>query len=223
MGMMPGFLFDLDGVLIDSAEFHWEAWLELGKEDKRIQFTRDAFLASLGKRNDLIIKENAPEVSPSEWPAIAKKKEEIFRRLTKDKITLLKGMEPFLKELKEKKVPHIIASSTPKVNLEFFIKITVLGRYFDLYVSADEVKEGKPAPDIFVEAAHRLGYDPKKCIVVEDAPAGIRAGKKAGCFVVGLATTHPEKDLHEADLVYKDATFLKLDTVIAAFEKRLSK
>lgn len=211
------FLFDNDGVLIDSSEFHWQSWQLLMEEEPSLKMDRDQFIHGFGKRNDLILKEifpNAPEEKRRAW---AERKEELFRQCARGKISLLPGMERFLKEIEKAGIPRIIASSTPVENLEMYIHSTVLGNYFEHYLSAEEVAHGKPYPDIFLAAAKQLGFDPKDCIVVEDAPAGIEAGKAAGAFVVALETTHTKESLSDYDMIYASPSELDLQEILKAF------
>lgn len=216
---MIGFLFDNDGVLIDSSAFHWYSWQLLMQEDDSLKLTEEQFVEGFGKRNDLILKEAQPKASEKQRQQWAERKEELFRQSAQGKISLLPGMETFLKELKQKNIPRIIASSTPIENLRMYLKQTVLGNYFTQFVSAEEVPHGKPHPDVFLEAAKRLGLPPSSCIVIEDAPAGIEAGKKAGCYVIALETTHSKESLTYADLIYPSAHSLNLNTILSTFSQ----
>jgi beta-phosphoglucomutase len=211
------FLFDNDGVLIDSSEFHWLSWQLLMLEVPEFKMDKQAFIKGFGKRNDLILKEVAPHASLETHREWAKRKEELFRECAKGNIQLLPGMEDFLKKVIFLKIPHIIASSTPLENLEMYLSSTVLGNYFDLYLSGEEMEHGKPAPDIFIAAAHRLKFEPQDCVVFEDAPAGIEAGRAAGCFVVALTTTHSKEQLSHYNLIYPSARALDLQEILAAF------
>src|SRR5690348_3917686 len=131
--MEIGFLFDNDGVLIDSQKLHWLSWQHLMAQEKSLVMDEKTFLSGFGKRNDLILKELIPEKSEAERFKLAEKKEELFRKEAKERIQLLDGMEIFLKTLKSKKIPRIIASSTPVANLKMFLSSTVLGNYFDAF------------------------------------------------------------------------------------------
>ncbi len=215
--MKVAFLFDNDGVLIDSSEFHWESWQLLMEEEPDFEMNHQQFLAGFGKRNDLILRELVPHLSKERRIAWAERKEALFRQCARGKIALLPGMEPFLREVVAAKIPHIIASSTPPENLDMFISSTVLGNYFEHYISAEEVAHGKPAPDVFIAAAHHLGFDPTDCIVFEDAPSGIEAGRGAGAFVVALATTHKKESLSNYHLIYPEASALDLQEILSAY------
>lgn len=215
--MQVAFLFDNDGVLIDSSELHWQSWLHLMSEQPDLKMTRQQFVESFGKRNDLILKELVPHVSKEKRREWAERKEAIFREQAQDKIQLLPGMESFLKTIVNAKIPRIIASSTPRENLDMFISSTVLGNFFQEYLSAEQVPHGKPAPDIFIAAASKIGFDPSDCIVLEDSPAGIEAGKNAGAFVVALETTHKKELLSDYDLIYPTPADLDLQEILNAF------
>lgn len=213
--MNVAFLFDNDGVLIDSSELHWQAWQLLMKEEPAFSMTHAEFVHGFGKRNDLILKDSASSLPQERHKELAERKEALFRVCARGKVELLSGMEGFLQEVKRADIPRIIASSTPPENLDMFISSTVLGEYFTHYVSAESVPHGKPAPDVFVEAAHQLGFKPSDCIVFEDAPAGIAAGKAAGAFVVAMATTHNQ--LEGYDMLYRGPSDLDLREILEAF------
>jgi len=208
----------MDGVLIDSGQLHWHAWQLLAKENSSFKMSRAQFENSFGKTNEMILQALLPSASFKERKRFADRKEALLREIAVGKITLLPGMESFLKEVCAKKLSHIIASSTPVINLEFYLEKTPLGEYFNAFTSAEQVPRGKPFPDVFIEAARRIGLPPKECIVLEDAPAGLKAGRDAGCFVVALATSHPAKNLSNYDLIYPSARQLDLDTLLAAWK-----
>lgn len=215
--MNVALLFDNDGVLIDSSALHWDSWVLLMQEEPSFKIAHDQFIHAFGKRNDLILKELYPTISSIKRQEWALRKEELFRKIARGKISLLKGMELFLQTVLEAGIPHIIASSTPTENLKMYIESTILGTYFEHYLSAETVAHGKPAPDIFIAAAHHLGFDPSDCIVIEDAPAGIESGKRAGCFVVALETTHKKENLTDYDLIYPTPERLDLQEILEAF------
>ncbi|MCP5469352.1 MAG: HAD family phosphatase [Chlamydiales bacterium] len=220
---MTGFLFDNDGVLIDTTELHWLAWQKLMEEDPSLRMTRAQFTYGFGKTNKLIMDETMPDASVEQKKRWAERKEELFRALAKHEVEIIHGMEHFLQKVQEANIPHIIASSTPLKNLEMYLEATHLGKYFDYYISGEEVAQGKPAPDIFIAAAHRLGLDPHDCVVFEDAPAGVLAARAAGCFVVALETSHPHTDLPTYDLVYPSPEELDLEEILVMKEKMLYK
>jgi len=220
--MTVGLLFDNDGVLIDSSELHWYSWELLMREDPSFVMEHEQFVRGFGKRNDLILQDVQLKASQEQKEKWAVRKEELFREYAKERITLIPGIEAFLQEVARAKIPRIIASSTPIANLKMFLKCTPLGQYFDRFVSAEQVAHGKPFPDVFLEAARVLNMPPERCIVFEDAPAGVTAGKKAGSFVVALGTTHAGQELTEADLFYPSPHALRLPEILNAHQQWLS-
>lgn len=208
------FLFDNDGVLIDSSALHWQSWQLLMQEVPALKMDRTEFIKSFGKRNELILKHLIPHLSEEERKELADRKEALFRKCARGNITLLPGIEHFLKQVIAANIPHIIASSTPIANLEMFLSETVLGTYFEHYISAEEVEHGKPAPDIFIAAAKRIGYEPHECVVFEDAQVGIDSGRAAGCFVVALETTEPRSALSNYNLIYPSPRELDLQHIL---------
>lgn len=215
--MTFGFLFDNDGVLMDTTAFHWRSWqLLLKEESSDFKMSEQTFLEGFGKRNELILKTVAPHLH-ERHQELADRKEELFRECARGRVELLPGIEDFLKELKRRNIPRIIASSTPVENLEMYLESTPLGDYFDLYISGEDVAHGKPAPDIFLEAAKALSLPPKNCFVIEDAPVGITAGKAAGCQVIALGTTHPKEALDGYDYYYSSG--VELNAFLKIFDK----
>ena len=215
--MRVAFLFDNDGVLIDSSALHWKSWELLMHEEPELVMDHVLFTQTFGMRNDLILQKIVPHIPEEKRHELAERKEGIFREIAAGKVQLLPGIESFLQHIVENGLPHIIASSTPIENLEMYLASTVLGDYFEHFVSAEEVEHGKPFPHIFIEAAKRLGFAPEECIVIEDAPAGIEAGKAAGCFVVALATTHAKEALENYDVIYETPAHLDLQEILMAF------
>lgn len=212
-----GFLFDNDGVLMDSCALIWRSWQLLMDEEKELRITHEQFEQGLGKTNALLLAEIAPNVSEETRERWAERREAIYRGIAVGHVSLIEGMEDFLQQVVEAGFPRIIASSTAPANLQLYVSSTVLGEYFENYVSAEEVAHSKPYPDIFLEAAERIGLPPEQCIVLEDAPAGVEAGKRAGCFVIALGTTHPKEKLPGYDLFYPSPAGLNLPDILEAF------
>ena len=218
---MTAFLFDNDGVLIDSTKWHWLSWQKLMKEDPNLKMTWEQFQHGFGKTNALILEETIPEATREQKLYWSMRKEEIFREIARHEVEIIHGMEQFLQKVVEKNIPHIIASSTPRKNLEMYLEATHLGKYFEHILSGEEVAHGKPAPDIFVEAAKRLGFQPQECVVFEDAPAGLLAARAAGCFVVALETSYSREELPTFDLIYPSPLELDLEEILSEKEGRV--
>ncbi len=205
-------LFDWDGVIIDSSRQHEKSWHALAAEEKR-PLPPGFFLRSFGMKNEKII----PELfhwthEPAEIRRLSLRKEELYREIIlRDHIAPLPGVRELLEQLSVKSVPCVIASSTPRANIDVVIESFGLSRYFKDIVAGEDVTHGKPDPEVFLKAAGKAGFAPSRCVVFEDAHVGIEAGKAAGMKVVGVATTHPAETLDGADLIVNRLTDLTLE------------
>jgi beta-phosphoglucomutase len=186
-------IWDLDGTLIDSSAFHWEAWQEV-MTSENLNLTYEDYLSDFGKRNDEILRGRlGDKITDADIARITRAKEEKYRDLVRGRgLKLLPGAEYWLRQLKADSFLQALATSSPRGNIDAVFTALGVERYFDVVVSAEEVKQGKPAPDVFLAAAEKLGVAPTSCIVIEDAPAGIEAAHRAGMKAVGVRTTHPQ-------------------------------
>lgn len=210
---MKGVIFDWDGVVIDSSAQHERSWELLAAEiDKPLP--EGHFLKGFGKKNNVII----PELlnwsqDPAEIAVLGERKEELYRELVRASgVHILPGARELLSALIDAGIPRSIGSSTPRSNLDAIFAATGLGDLFDAVVCGDDVKNGKPAPDVFLLAASKLGLAPGDCLVIEDAHVGIQAARSAGMLVLAVATTNPL-----ADLQYADAAVQSLSEVTPAY------
>ena len=195
-----GVLFDWDGVVIDSSSQHERAW-ELLAAERDLVLPEGHFKAGFGKKNEIII----PTLGWGDDAVIvrelADRKEELYRELVAaEGVTVLPGARELLQALKSKKIPSAVGSSTPRENLDALFASTGLDLFFEAVVCGSDVIQGKPDPEVFLSASRKLGLPPWRCIVIEDAFAGIEAARRAGMKVVGVATTNPLELLHQCDL-----------------------
>jgi len=194
-------IWDMDGVLADTAPHHLRAWQETFAK-RGIKFTEADFKRGFGIRNDAIIKNTLGEqTTKAEIEAIAKEKEATFRRIIGKDVKPLPGALELLKALDERGIRMAIASSTTIENIHLIIGSLGIADYFKAVITGHDVTEGKPSPQVFLLAAQKLGAEPKNCIVVEDAVAGVKAAKSAGMYCVAVSNTHPKEKLNEADLI----------------------
>jgi beta-phosphoglucomutase family hydrolase len=214
-----GFIFDWDGVIIDSHAQHEESWGLLFQEIGR-PMPEGFFKATFGMRNQQIIPMCFDFVNADDHAEIAclgNRKEELYREiLRRDGIEPLPGVVALLTELKELEIPTAVGSSTPRLNIETIMAMTGLAPYFQAIVSAEDVTVGKPDPQVFLKAGEKIGCKPERCLVFEDAHVGIEAGKRAGMKVLAVATTHPLESLHQADAAFVDLSGLTVETILAA-------
>jgi HAD superfamily hydrolase (TIGR01509 family) len=185
-------LWDVDGTLIDSREYHWLSWRGALAEEG-FHVTPEQFAASFGRRNDEILRDYFPSYSSEEIARVGEAKEVVYRRLVRERgIDLLPGVRPWLDRLREEGWQQAVASSAPRANLEVIIEVLGLEDYFAAVASAEDVTEGKPDPQVFLVAAAKLGVGPDCCVVIEDAPAGTEAARRARMRSIGVLSSHEE-------------------------------
>jgi len=196
-----GVLWDVDGTLIDSLEYHWISWRELLAAEN-FPITREQFIETFGQRNAEILRHYfGPDVSPDTIERIGDAKEELYRDLVRERgIDPLPGVRRWLERLEQDGWHQAVASSAPILNIEVILEAIKAKEFFDAIVSAEEVERGKPDPQVFLRAAEKISILPHRCIVVEDAPAGVEAARRAGMRRIGVLSSHPSL---EADIVVK--------------------
>ncbi|HEX6227134.1 MAG TPA: HAD family phosphatase [Chryseolinea sp.] len=206
--MKYAFIFDMDGVIVDSnpthkialKQFCREHGYDLSETDLREKIygrtNRDWLLNLFGKLDEETVRRYAEE------------KEALFRSLYSD-IRPVDGLISFLDQLDALRIGRAIATSAPRANVDFTLEKTNTGRYFNTILDDSFVTEGKPNPQIYQKSAKALGFEPSNCIVFEDSLSGVQAAKRAGCKVVGITTTHTREELAETNYVIDD--FVGLD------------
>jgi beta-phosphoglucomutase family hydrolase len=184
-------LWDLDGTLIDSMPYHWEAWNDV-LQPLGYHFSVEHFKPTIGLRNEEIVRDFLKLDRPAaEIEQIVLSKEERYRSILRERgLPLLPGVEHWLMTLRAGGWRHAIVTSAPRLNVEATVFATHLDRAMDTIVCAEDVINGKPHPEPFLLAADRLGVAPAHCIVVEDAPAGLNGARAAGMKSIGVLTTH---------------------------------
>lgn len=197
-------IFDLDGVLVDSKEFHWESWQRLAPE-LDFPITREGFLKTFGMPNKGVIDGMSGRTfSESEISRIAKRKEELYREAIRGKFVGLPGAVELVRTLRQMKIPLAVGSSAPAENVELVLSELKIRDCFDAVVKDGDYKNGKPAPDVFLTAAKNLNVSPSQCIVIEDAVHGVEAAKAAGMKCIAVTTTTTAEALKGADLIIAD-------------------
>jgi HAD superfamily hydrolase (TIGR01509 family) len=172
----------------------------LAREEGKI-LPEGHFLKGFGRRNVEIMRDMLHwSEDLNEIQRLSLRKEELYREVVKDwGIEPLPGVRQWLERLREGGIACGIGSSTEEKNVKLGLEILDLEMFFKTAVTAEHVKKGKPAPDVFLEVARRLGARSERCVVFEDAPAGVEAGRAAGMKVVGVTTTHPGGHLESVD------------------------
>jgi beta-phosphoglucomutase len=196
----------MDGVIVDTAEYHFRAWQHVFQQ-QGIDFTRGDFAAKFGQRNDAIIRSViGGEIGDAEVGRIAKMKEDFFRDMARTKVRAWPGAVELVQRLTEQGWPQALATSAPPENIELQLGSLDLKGSFQQIVSGQEVTASKPSPQVFQRAAEKLGVLPAQCIVIEDAVAGVAAAKAAGMHCIAVTTSNPGQALRGADLVVDSLT-----------------
>lgn len=155
--------------------------------------TYEEYVSDFGRRNDEILRLRMnPDLDDTEIARLSWSKEEAYRHLVRTKgIGLLPGVEHWFTHLRDDGWLQALGTSAPRANVEAVFAVHPVDRYFAVVMSADQVAHGKPHPDVFLAAAEQAGVIPERCIVIEDAPAGIEAARRAGMRSLAVRTTHP--------------------------------
>lgn len=209
-----GALLDWDGVIIDSRALHEAAWNQVALEFG-YRHGPDDFRRHFGTQNQRAIKEILGWTADrAQIERIAEFKEELYRKqLSGAGNLLLPGVAGFLSLLEQQGVPRAVVSSSPRANIEAVLDGVGLRSAFSSIVTAEDMRRGKPDPEGFILGAQRLGLLKERCVVFEDAPAGIEAGRRAGMRVVAFTTTHEASALQEAHLIADGFAPALLDTI----------
>jgi beta-phosphoglucomutase len=189
--MAAALIFDLDGVIVDSNPIHVLAWRRyLEACGRRLPPGADRLI--FGRRNDQIVRDLFGDgLSPEQIAAHGAAKEALYRRLMGPLLRerLVPGVADFLRRAR---LPAGLASNAERANVDFVLDQAGLRPYFRVVLDGAQAARPKPDPEIYLEAARRLGVPPQACVVFEDSPAGVQAARAAGAQVVAVRTTYQE-------------------------------
>lgn len=214
-------IFDMDGVLVDTYRAHYQSWLEMARP-YGLRFTEEQFGATFGRTSREIIAHFWGEgrLSESEIAEMDDRKEAAFRRIIAADFPAMPGTTDLLERLATAGFRLAVGSSGPPENVEMVLQRLGAGRRFDAVVTGKDVTRGKPDPQVFLLAAERLNVAPRRCAVIEDAPAGVAAAKAAGMASIGLASTgRTPQCLAAADWVVGRLDEISVERLVALIER----
>jgi beta-phosphoglucomutase len=195
-----GVIWDLDGVLVDTGEFHFQAWSET-LTNRGIPLTRDSFRATFGMNNSGVLKTLLGYAPPPELLAkIEEEKERLFRRSIRGRVQALPGVQLWLERFKAAAIPQAIASSAPQANIDAIIDELRFRSYFAAIVSGGAMA-GKPDPAVFLEAARLIEVLAERNVVIEDSVAGVEAARRADMKCIAVTTTNSRDVLQHAHII----------------------
>ena len=207
------FIFDLDGVIVDTAKYHYLAWQKLAQQ-LGIDFTpeHNEKLKGVSRVRSLEIilaLGNITALQEDKEIWLKQKNDEYLSYLvTMDESEVLPGVLPVLEFLKENNQKIVLGSASK--NAKPILEKAKVINFFDAVVDGNDVSNAKPDPEVFLQGAKKVQFPPEKCIVFEDAVAGIQAANSAGMTSVGIGE---ENILHEANFVFSDFTFIDLNFI----------
>ena len=209
-----GVIFDMDGVLADTAPHHFQSWLAIAPR-WAVTISREDFLQAFGRPNH----EGIPiifhrPVSPDELREIDRQKEEAFRDIARATLQPLPGVVELVRSLHEGGFRLAVGSSGPRENIELVLDRFGIAAHFGGIVSGWDVTKGKPDPEVFLKAAACIGLEPARCLVIEDVPVGIRAAHAAGMRCIAVVSTRRPDELTEADRVVRSLEEVRAEDVL---------
>jgi len=201
MTAIRAILWDMDGVIVDSMDYHYRAFRGVLSAYGRA-LSRDEYFGELiGLRNDAIFSRLLGPLRVEEVSSLKSAKEGAYRRLIAGHVEALPGALDLIALARKAGLHQAIVSSTPRGNIALILQSLGIEEAFDVVVGEEDALRGKPDPEGFLVAASRLGVAPALCVVIEDAPEGIAAGKAAGMRCIAVTTTRAAENLSRADLV----------------------
>ena len=191
-----GVIFDVDGTMVDNAQYHQAAWTQLGaRYNKTItsEFYQEHIHA---QTNQSIVRAIFGDVSDEAIAKISSEKEIIYRASFRPVLKEIPGLTNLLKALKNDAVPCGAASNSPEANVDMVLDELNLRQYLDVVINNDQVERGKPDPEIFLTAAAGLHIQPQRCVVFEDSISGFKAARRAKMPCIAI-TARSDNQIHE--------------------------
>jgi HAD superfamily hydrolase (TIGR01509 family) len=205
-----GILWDMDGVLVDTGELHFQTWKSMLGE-WGVDLTYERFRNTFGMRNEEILPLwFGRRLQKYEIDQISATKEERFRSAARGHVQALPGVRLWLERFLGQGYRQAIASSAPEANIKLLVDELDIRPYFQAFVSGSALP-GKPDPAVFVEAARGVDMPTKQCIVIEDSVAGVEAARRAGMKCLAVTTTYPAVALSGAGLIVEHLDSLTPD------------
>ncbi|MDD4899570.1 MAG: HAD family phosphatase [Candidatus Omnitrophica bacterium] len=202
-------IFDMDGVITNTMPYHFDAWLatlaSVGIKVDCYEVYKREGQDGLSTIRELYQKQKR-KFDLRQALGLLRQKEELFKRTVK--IKFIKGARPFVRLLHKRKIILGLVTGTSRHEVERIMPKDLL-KLFAVTVTGDEVGKSKPNPEPFLKAVKRLKVRKSDCVVIENAPFGVTAAKRAGLFCIAMETSLPRKYLRQADLICKNFSGLK--------------
>lgn len=216
--MIKAVIFDMDGVIIDNQPYQKMAFRQLFKE-YNLQISNQEFTRKIKKLRGRPIKMYIEDFfqdnySNEEMEKINKRRDEIYKSIFKKNFKVVAGFVDFLNELKKTDLLLAVATSSTQELLEFTMENLNVKNSFNLVITADDIKNSKPHPEIYLKTAEKIRVLPEKCLVFEDSLAGIQSAQNANMKVVLVMTSHKKEEFKKIDLAINDFTEINAPDIL---------
>jgi beta-phosphoglucomutase len=209
-------LWDMDGVIVDTFDGHYAAWQQTFDELSQ-PFDVEIFRKTFGMNNRLILTTVFGRDLPEKFiQKVSDHKEQLFRESIKGSAQLMPGVGEWLQRFADMGIKQAVASSAPQANIDALLDELGIRTFFQAEAAGATLK-GKPDPAVFLLAASLLDVEAQRCVVIEDSIAGVEAARRGGMKCVAVLTTNPAEKLAVADVVVKDLTILREETLNRLF------
>ncbi|HLR26231.1 MAG TPA: HAD family phosphatase [Fodinibius sp.] len=207
-------IFDMDGVIVNSNPAHKKAIQQFCKNHN--QEVTQTFLENrlYGRMNAEWIPELFGTIETHRLTELANEKEQLFRDIFSPQDHIVDGIIDFMDSLHKQGITMAVATSAPTENADYILNTLSIKHYFRAILDDSHVDTGKPDPEIYLKAAHALNKKTENCIVFEDSVSGVKAGRAAGCTVIGLTTTHTKKELGDCSVFIDNFTEQQLHKIM---------
>lgn len=207
-----GFIFDMDGTLVDNMHYHTDAWRQMLRENDVEMDAEEFLIKTAGMTNREIIPQIFKDISDERVVELGERKETLYRELFLENRRPVDGAVKFLETSRQLGIKMAVATAAPTANVEFILDGLNLRKYFAAVTTAADISNGKPDPEIFLTSAEKLGVEQRNCLVFEDALNGFEAAHRAGMRSIGIATVNPVERILELDSVVEaHADFSELE------------
>lgn len=192
--MIEGFIFDMDGTMVDNMMTHHRAW-QRKLASLGLQLSLEEVRQSIHGINEEIIERLFGErFTPDDRRRIAAEKEAEYREIFRSELKLIDGLDEFIQAANQLNIPMGIGTAAPPENVQFVLDELQLHPFFRTVIDSKMVRQGKPNPEVFLSVAENLGLKPENCLVFEDSPTGAEAAQRGGMPAIIIATTHTPEE-----------------------------
>jgi len=212
--MKKGIIFDMDGTIVDSLPYHYKAWKIFFKENKVENFSKRLKDYKGGGTLDLLTVVYGDKFSRKELKIMTDDKEIIFREIYKNNVVPIMGFMDMFELIKSKKILVGIASNAIRKNVKMILSELKIYEKFDSIICGDEVKRGKPDPEMFDETIDRFNLKKEECLIFEDSVEGVSAAVNSRVDVVGITSSTSEKILIDKGCITTIDNYLNFDMSI---------